>query len=98
MVNIVGLTNEERALKAKTSRLVEITEQIVGKQRVVLSIGNILIRHSSTEAPDFPISIAPYLNQVSVDFRSYFEEAIRLAEAYEKETGNDFTVKKRYEG
>ncbi|MBU2503637.1 MAG: hypothetical protein KJ879_01100 [Nanoarchaeota archaeon] len=101
MVKVVGLTDEERALREKTSKLVRLTENNVSLgQEVTLSFaGNILVSHFSPQASGDPIFVSPDRNLVTVDSHAYCEVAKRLAEIYEAAFPDDgeFTVKKNYE-
>ena len=102
MVKIEGLTEREIALRDKESKLIKITEEIlgpIGKSRILSDnprrgVFN-LRRHSL--APDSSISVSVELNRVTVYYPAYFEEAKGLAVAYEKATGDEFTVKKDYQ-
>jgi len=101
MVKVESLSREEVALREKKSKLVEITRGVLGintSQQIYLGIGTIGIGHYSSEAPGHPIFIDPRINCVHVESKSYFEEAMKLATAYEQAfPGEEFTVKKEYE-
>ncbi|HEA46260.1 MAG TPA: hypothetical protein ENH99_00580 [Candidatus Pacearchaeota archaeon] len=102
MVKVTGLSDREVALREKTSRLVEITEQVLGSidsQRVETYLGNIHIKRYSTEAPGYGISITPRSNLITVESKPYFNEAMALAEAYETAfpEEREFEVKRLYE-
>ena len=101
MVNITGLTDDEIALIEKTSRLVQITEEVLGLgglQRIDSSLGYIHIKHRSPQASGHPISVSPRINQISVESKEYFDEARKLAEAYEAAfpEGGEFELKPLY--
>ena len=102
MVKIEGLTEREIALRTKTSKLTEITKQVLGITGALRfnlsSVGNIHIKHHSTQALGYPIVVSPDLNRISVESKTYFEEAMKLARAYEEAfSGEAFTIKKTYE-
>jgi|SRR3990172_9055999 len=102
MVKIEGLSEREKALREKTSKLVKATEEalgVTGKSRLVVNdLGNPIfyLRHHSTVASDFPITVNAELNRVSVHHLSYFKEACFLAGAYEDITKEEFTIKETY--
>jgi len=101
MVKVESLTAEEKALREKTSRLVEITKDVLGvntSQMVSLSpAGNICVSHHSSQAPGSPIFINPDANRILVESEPYFTQAMGLARAYENSfPQEEFTVKEMY--
>lgn len=104
MVKVTGLTEREISLRKKESRLLEITGEVlgmIGKQRIRVDDplrGVFILRHHSLEAPGTPISVYVESNTISVESKHYFEEAMKLARAYEEAfPDEEFTVKKLYQ-
>ena len=101
MVKVEGLTDREIALRKKTSRLMQITEEVLGitSQKATLSsMGSIHLSHRSPQDPGSPIVVSPDINRISVESEPYFDQAMDLARAYEEAIPDSgFTVKKLYE-
>ena len=104
MVKVTGLTEREISLRKKESRLLEITGEVLGmidKPRICADNpprGVFILRHHSLEAPGASIAVYVESNTISVESKHYFDEAMRLAEAYEGAfPGEEFTVKKLYQ-
>lgn len=92
MVRVVGRSEEEKALYRKYKTLVEITleegERVVEKLEpgcfAIGSYSNGIVVHLRS-------------NKLDVGSRGDLDKALEFAKLYEKETGEEFTVKKNYE-
>jgi len=88
MVTTIDMRLEEKAQNDKLKELLEITRGIVDcKISVGISDFSVLVDLSKT------INVNVPANEVSA-FRRHYGTALRLAEAYEEFTGEDFIVKK----
>lgn len=101
MVRVAGPTPHERALREKKSKLLEITREFlkpIGGDRLtdIEHTPTFSLKHHSTIVEEFPILVDVSSNRVNVFHRSYFDEAISLAEKYEEATRESFTVKRNY--
>ena len=100
MVKIEGLAIEEKALIEKKSKLVEITKEFIGSdtsREITTTSGSIAIKHHPPQDFGYQLFIFPEDNTIHVESKLYLEEAVELAQLYEKAfPGEQFTVKKRY--
>lgn len=98
MVKIIGLTEEEIIERQRLSKLVAITQQVFPETRV-----RTLDNHYNYLSLNFPGDqggeITVHLltrNEIYVYNISHLNQAVKLAEAYERSGEQEFTVKKLY--
>ena len=89
MVKIKGRTLEEEALSKKQSILERITKKFVTN-------GDVVIISDAIGIDNGKITILPRYNQIIVNTPEKLNSAINLASLYEKDYGEEFTVKKEY--
>mgnify|MGYP001608849809 CR=1 FL=1 len=91
MVNVVGFSDRERAEKEKHTNLVAITRAEIGQEKMAEMADIGIVVGGAKE-----IYVALTDNEVKVYDPNYFGLAMHLAEMYEKQTGEGFTLKKEY--
>ncbi len=91
MVKIEGKSIEKVNLRNKVNVLEEITKRIVGDKRINRS--NIF---ESFYIADAGIDILLDINYILVGRSKNYDLALNLADAYEKETKENWTLKKDY--
>ena len=94
MVRIEEFSDREIAEKKKFSRLVEITKELMGQHRIVETSTSFGLFNSNFYSW---AHVSPNLNKLEVYSPNHLDMAVKLAKAYETETGKEFTVKKRYQ-
>lgn len=92
MVKIIGKSLEEITVDNDFLRIQQITCRILGDSTKSYSS-----LHRSLKLYDGNIFVHSFLSIVNVQTQEYYDVALRLAEAYEKELGREFTLKKEYE-
>lgn len=90
MVKIIDESIEERATHDKHKNLVQVTHELIGRENFT-DMPNMAI-HIYGEK----VSVKVRTNEVTVYDSDRLDEALRLAEAYEKKTGEEFTLVKRF--
>lgn len=91
MVKIVEKTLEERAREEKLKTLVSVTKELLGSDTVVYGLTSFDIFVNEL------IHVSVFCeDSIGVPEEKYFDTAMKLAEAYEKATGSEWIVKKRY--
>ena len=94
MVRVIDQSVEEQALEERTNRLIEIAKKVMGDDEVRQT--GLLGLSVWTSDGKSVISVSNYKNSVIVTSREYLDGALRLAGAYEAETGEEFIVVKKY--
>lgn len=91
MVEIIERTNEERELEKKVKNLSDIVPKVIRKCKVINDLGGdyILVKNN--------IHVHCDENLINIYSEKYFDTALKLAEAYEKETGENWKLKKVYD-
>lgn len=95
MVKIVGKSLEEKTEKAQRERFIEIAKRELGAKDKEIHLG--VTDTFSVFDPSNGIYIAPSINFIIVSTPFRYDQALKLAKAYEKEKGKEFTLKKDYE-
>ncbi len=96
MVKVEELTSEEIEFQENRSKLLQITRSIIPTQRVIDDENAIAVA-SHSDPSSIGIYITPDKRHLSVKGEAYFEEAMKLARAYEATLGGEeFTIKKKY--
>ena len=90
MVRIASKTKAEKRLEEKVQNLFGITSKLVGKDKVRKSLDDDYINVNDN------IHIHCYRNLIKINKEKDFDTAYKLAEAYEKETGKEWELKRDY--
>ena len=91
MVKIEEKSLEERANERKHRDLLEITKRMMGAGAIDTETKSTFRLYGTGG-----IYVTSSINRVLVASSRYFDEALELAEAYEKATNEEFTLKKGY--
>lgn len=102
MVKVIKLTDSERALREKESKLVRATEEFLKSEGKLIIVRNELIegvfglKPHSNSIKSLSIRINSDLNTVFVSDSAYYHEAHELARIYELLSKQEFTIKTEY--
>ncbi len=91
MVKIINKTKAEKRLEEKVQNLFGIASELFkeGKVRMFLDDDYINVNED--------IHVHCYRNLIKINKEKNFDAALKLAEAYEKETGERWALKRMYE-
>lgn len=96
MVKIEGRTAEEEKAIAKAKTLVAIAQEVFPGCKISQNQAPYYL-HIHISGNEEPISVfLRNQNQITVNREDLLQPAIKLAEAYEERTREEFTVKKDY--
>ncbi len=90
MVKIISKTKAEKGLEDKTKNLFGITSKLVEKGEIKISLEDGYLRVKDK------IYIHCYRNLIKINEEQDFDLALKLAEAYEKETEEVWKLKRMY--
>lgn len=90
MVKIISKTKAEKGLEDKTKNLFGITSKLVEKGEIKISLEDGYLRVKDK------IHIHCYRNLIKINEEQDFDLALKLAEAYEKETEEVWKLKRMY--
>ncbi len=92
MVKIEARTQKERDVDKKLETLLRVAKGIFGEDTHHFNTG-----HGFTFFEEEGVNLNYYLERVSVGRLEYYDGALRLAKAFEKEIGKECTLKKEYD-
>ncbi len=104
MVRIIEKTLEERTQEERQKMLIDVAKKVFRLGEGRLGLADPIIEYGILgfgvkccyEHYIGLVSVCPLENKVTVADKRHFDQALKLAEAYEKATGEEFTLKKEY--
>ncbi len=98
MVKILEQSEREKKNEKKYKDLVQLTRENLKwfKAYEVMEVSGLSFAIRYKDSLSTVVLAFSDINQINVYDQKYEREAIRLAELYEKKTGEEFTVKKSY--
>ncbi len=96
MVNIIERTKEEIRLEERAKDLEKIAKEIIPSATINLTNKPYLIVVFDPSSNNMICGVYPDKNKIVLRDRKYFDISLKLAEEYEKNPGEKWTLKKDY--
>ena len=96
MVEVIEKSAKESEFEKKCKKLEQIADETISFKVLIhsTSLGNFGLFDSFSKETMF--NVYPHSNKIILDKKKYFNETLKVAEAYEKFTKETWTLKKDY--